>query len=413
MHENEILYITSDIPYPLDVGTKIRRFHLLSAYAMIGRVRLVFFYRHAQELDALEALKPLCVSFHPIPAHTMYRASAWHQVPAWQRRVHLYGTSRPFMASYHFSREMQHVVEELAPTADLVHVSRLQTVSSVETLLTRRPQQQRVVLDLDDIESIRRRRQLQHTSLRWPQRAVACFDLWRLSLYQRRMLDWFDRVLVCSHVDQAYFGSRAVMVVPNGTHVPPDLLLDESDGKTLLYVGSFSYWPNLDGLWFFLREIFPRIQQDVPEVRLLIVGRNPSPEVLALHDGKSICVAGNVPSVEAYYRQATLAIVPLRVGAGTRLKILEAFALGCPVVSTAVGCEGLETVSGQHIAVADDPPAFAQACIALMRHPQRRQSLVAHARALVQQHYTWEAIQERVASLAVSLIEEGAATWTR
>jgi glycosyltransferase involved in cell wall biosynthesis len=170
-------------------------------------------------------------------------------------------------------------------------------------------------------------------------------------------------------------------------------------------VGTFSYWPNLDGLLFFLSHIFPLIQQEIRDVRLFIVGLNPPRHVLQLNDDRTIFVKANVPSIEHYYRQATVSVVPLRAGGGTRIKILEAFALGRPVVSTSLGSEGLDVINGKHLLIADDPHAFAKSCIDLLRTPRLCQDLIVNARELVKQNYTWDSVQSRVEHLARELLD--------
>jgi len=407
MPDRTILYIAPQIPYPLTAGMVIRQYHLLASYARVGRVRLVAFYRHQSELAAVDALKPLCASCHLVPADTMYGEAERANRPRWRRRVEEAVTLKPRGAQLEFSREMQRVVSEIAPDADILHVARLQMVPYIAALTRKKSPAQRFVLDIDDIETVRKRRMLQSFLIESQQRrALEYYDFCKLWLYQRRALRWFDRVFVCSARDREYVGNGKAVVIPNGATVPPAVLPDESDGRTLLYVGTRSYWPNVDGLLYFLRQIFPLIRLEVPHARLLIVGKDPPPDIAALHDGKTVCVEGNVPSVEKYYRQATVSIVPLRVGGGTRLKILEAFAVGRPVISTGVGSEGLDVVNGEHLLVGDDPVSFARSCITLLNDPSLRSSLVARGRDLVEQRYTWESVEGRVERMAHDLLGE-------
>jgi glycosyltransferase involved in cell wall biosynthesis len=161
------------------------------------------------------------------------------------------------------------------------------------------------------------------------------------------------------------------------------------------------------GLRFFVAKVFPLIQEELNGARLLVVGRDTPREVQALHDGQAIFVERTVPSVEEYYQRATVAVVPLRIGAGTRLRILEAFALGRPVVSTTIGCEGLEVVDGRDLLVADEPRALADACIDLLRDPGLRERLVRAGRELVKRHYTWESVHRQVHAVARAVLGGG------
>ena len=408
MSDRTILYISPQIPYPLDVGIRIRIFNLLSAYARLGKVRLVFFYRKEEELAGMEALKPYCDSFHPVSCRTRYE-ERFFMHPPWRRRLEQAVTRMPLNLRLLFSAEMQRIVEDLAPSADIVHVSRLQLAPYIEPLVNKGPTRRRFVLDLDDLETVIKRRELKlHPPGGWKRNAWDYLDLLRLWFYQRKALRLFDRVFVCSEKDRVRLGQgRNVVVVPNGANVPEAIVPDESDGRTLLYLGTLSYPPNRDGLFFFLNEIFPRIRKEVAGARLLIVGKSPPAEIAGLHDGKTIWVEGNVPSVETYYRQSTVSIVPLRMGGGTRLKILEAFAMGRPVVSTSVGCEGLRVANGEQLLISDDPIAFAASCVDLLKNPLLREGLVLRARKLVERDYTWKAVQALVENRSRELLEKG------
>jgi len=408
MADPRILYITSSLPYPLDWGGAIRQFHLLAAYARAAEVRLLFFYDSADELAGIEALKPYCADFHPVPSGTTYRESRFRRLAPWRRRIEEAVRLQPSAARLPFSPEMQTLVEELAPSARLIHVAELNMVAQIRPLRRRPPKGLRFVLDVNDIPTVLKRRMIQaDPALGWRSRAFQYYDLLRLWRYQQNVLRSFDRVLVCSEKDQAYFGDPRVIVVPNGANVPPGMLPDESDGLTFLYLGMLSYWPNVDGLRFFLGRIFPLVRREVPGARLLVVGKNPPPEVLGLHDGTSIFVEANVPDVEKYYRQATVSVVPLRVGGGTRVKILEAFAMGRPVVSTSLGCEGLNVVDGRHLRIADGAALFAAACTELLRNPSLRQRLATNARQLVEERYAWSSIEQRFQATIAALLEEG------
>jgi len=189
-----------------------------------------------------------------------------------------------------------------------------------------------------------------------------------------------------------------VKVIPNA--VCPAALLSESSGtNTLLFVGTMSYPPNADAVRFFCKQIFPLIRQRVPDVKLCVVGLEPPPEVRALEALGNIVVTGEVEDLTEYYRQAQVVIVPMRAGAGTRLKILEAMALGRPVVSTSVGCEGLAVRHGEHLMVADQPADFAGQVIELLANHEQRRRLCQRARRLVEQHHDWNVIGEQFLNL--------------
>jgi len=403
-----IIFVAPRPPYPLNGGMAIRQFHILRAYAQCGRVKLVFFYKDIAQLEAAKPLAAYCESLHPVAVSSTYGESVLSRLPRWRRRLDLTWRLQPRMITSTFSSEMARVVENLSLSADLVHIARLPMVAQVGGLVGRgvRPN---LVLDLDDVETALRRRAACLTGPIWKlHRLVDYSELLRLWAYERQTIGRFDRVFVCSDRDRERLRRPNVMVVPNGADVPAELPRNEPDGRTMLFCGVLSSRGNVDALEFFVGHILPEIQREIPDARLLIVGRAPVPRVRRLDNGGSVRIEADVPSVAEYYRQAALTVVPLRIGAGTRLKILEAWALGVPIVSTSVGCEGLGAVAGEHLLLADDPRQFARSCIALLRNPPLRQQLIKRGRDLVWQAYRWEAIDSRVVAMTQELLSEHA-----
>ena len=182
-------------------------------------------------------------------------------------------------------------------------------------------------------------------------------------------------------------------VIPNGVDVDhfrrrPDA---PADRRRAVFFGTLNYFPNQDGVRFLLSEIWPRIAGAVPEARLDVVGPHPTAEVLA-HRGPRIDVTGPVDDVRVPLERAGVVVVPLRVGGGTRLKILEAMAMSRPVVSTTIGAEGIAATDGRDILIADDPAAFARAVQRVMEDPGLAARLGEGGRALVERRYSWVAV---------------------
>jgi polysaccharide biosynthesis protein PslH len=143
---------------------------------------------------------------------------------------------------------------------------------------------------------------------------------------------------------------------------------------------------------WFCSEILPKIQKHEPQVRLMIVGARPTPEVLALANNPAVTVTGSVPDVRPYGEDCGVFIVPLRSGSGMRVKILNALAMGLPTVSTTVGAEGIRVTDGVDIHLADTADAFAEAVAGLLAEPERAERLAARGRRLMEEHYSWEAL---------------------
>lgn len=196
-----------------------------------------------------------------------------------------------------------------------------------------------------------------------------------------------------------------VAVVPNGVDVAAftPAAPDEEVPNRVVFTGTLGYHPNVQAVLHFARACWPRIHAELPDAEWQIVGSYPPPEVQRLAELPGVTVTGTVPEVQPYLHAASVAVVPLLVGGGTRLKILEALATGKAVVTTSVGCEGLALTPGEHALIEDDPEAFAAAVIALLRDPARRAALGTAGRALVEAQYSWERCAEPLLGVLESL----------
>jgi glycosyltransferase involved in cell wall biosynthesis len=169
--------------------------------------------------------------------------------------------------------------------------------------------------------------------------------------------------------------------------------------------------PNIDGIDWFVRAVYPKVKQACPHVTLDVVGRRPTLAVQALsQDDPTINVYGSVPDVRPYMATADVFIVPLRIGSGTRLKIFEAMATRLAVVSTTVGAEGLAVEHGRHLLLADSPEDFAESIVSLLNEPAQKQSMGDEGYDLVTQNYTWRSATARLHDLCMNLVESNRVT---
>lgn len=166
----------------------------------------------------------------------------------------------------------------------------------------------------------------------------------------------------------------------------------ERGAMNLVFTGSMDWHPNEDAILYFLKEMLPAIRREIPEVALTVVGRNPGERLRQAAREAGIKVTGTVDDVRPYIDEASVYVVPLRIGGGTRLKIFEALAMGKAVVSTSIGAEGLPLVSGEHFLCADQPADFASAVVALLRDPTRRADLGQAGRQLTEERYAWSKV---------------------
>jgi glycosyltransferase involved in cell wall biosynthesis len=212
----------------------------------------------------------------------------------------------------------------------------------------------------------------------------------------------FAALLVTSERDGAlvrhHLPDARPVVVPNGVDTaffhpaPPGAGPAPGADPRIVFTGMMAYYPNHDGALYFADAIWPAIRRALPAARWLIVGAEPPPVVRALDGAAGISVTGRVGDVRPYAWRSGVSVVPLRMGGGTRLKIVEALALGQAVVSTSVGCEGIAVAPGRNLVLADDPAAFAAAVVDLLRDPVRAAAIGAAGRALAEAQYSWPVV---------------------
>ncbi len=223
--------------------------------------------------------------------------------------------------------------------------------------------------------------------------------------FERGVLQDVDRVFVTSPDDAAALDGDCIMV-PNGVDVSEIRPAPLPDSPRLVFTGRLDWLPNVEGLSWFCRSVLPRVRSQVSEVRLDVVGFRPVPDVLALRDD-GVEVHPDVPSTLPYLHGARVAVIPLHVGSGTRLKALEALAAGRPVVGTTVGLAGLDLQPGRTAEVTDDPDEMAAAIVRLLDDDQRASDLAAAGRRHVEEHFDWGPIGDAFVEQMLKLAERG------
>jgi glycosyltransferase involved in cell wall biosynthesis len=246
---------------------------------------------------------------------------------------------------------------------------------------------------------------------RWIGAAYSWIQWRRLRNYEAHVCRSADAVVAVSDADAAALESLVPdlrpAVVPNGV----DLRLYDPIGVTplplgsnvLLFTGKMDFRPNVDGVLWFCDEVWPLVRQRIANAQFFVVGKDPHPRLRRLHDLPGVTVTGWVDQILPYFAGASLYVVPLCVGGGTRLKILEAMAMGLPMVSTTLGAEGLDVESGEQLMLADDPDQFAAAATALLEDESASKRLGAKAQRFVRQRYGWPAIVPRLEEVYASL----------
>jgi glycosyltransferase involved in cell wall biosynthesis len=214
----------------------------------------------------------------------------------------------------------------------------------------------------------------------------------RMGAYEKRIINTTEGCYIASRIDRNALSKdcrESVRILPNVIDVASFTYKPPSNRKTgkIIFTGRFSYKPNRDGAIFFYEKIFSNIKKEFENATFWLVGANPSKDVKRIHDGRDVFVTGFVDDIRTHLQQAEVFACPLRLGGGTRLKILEAMAAGLPVVTTSTGCEGLNVINGRHLFIEDNPAAFAKRITAILRGEIDVVDLCKNARGFVERFH--------------------------
>lgn len=412
----KILFLSPTFPFPLTDGGRIRVFNLLKQVSQKCEVTLLALETLPTDVESIVHLERFGIQVHlvrhggelpPVSLGTILRAFlkrvpitvARYNVPAYRQKF------KELVATETF--DLVHY--------EMFHVAQFHTETDLPSLLSQQ-----------NVDSAIWRRLCQETAnplrkcLYWTQQRA-------FERYERLINPKFDIVTCASEIDKQAFQRTSAEsrfeIIPNGVDIedyqPDSTPVGETSGLDaieqtspsrlnahephLIYIGSMDWYPNEDAVTFFADEVLPRIHEKLPNVQFSAVGGNPSPRVQKLAENPQILVTGRVPEIKPYFARATVFVVPLRIGSGTRLKILEALAMGKAVVSTTVGAEGLDLGIGEEILIADEPKAFAEAVLRLLTDASLRRKLGEKGRARVERDYDWRGIGEKLLGFYESL----------
>lgn len=415
----KLLFLTPQIPFPPRQGTALRNWGLISHLAQRHEIWLMSFVDGPVPAAWPDELHAACqrIAAFPVPKRTI------------QDRLRTLLTSRlPDMAwrlwSPEFAAQFQAWIQQ--EHFDIVQIEGIELaryiLSAQSSVLGSK--HSALIFDDHNCEYLMQKRWFER-DIKNPRRLhAALYSLaqWRkLAAFERTSIQSAQATLCCSAEDRAALQQLAPVsdphVIYNGIDMATYAAFQMSDVKsdtsnvkhqtpnatsrqlpaanhqpTLVFTGKMDFRPNIDAMLWFGREVWPRIRQAQPQTRWLVVGQKPSPRLDVLRSDPNIEITGEVPDPRPYIAQATVYIAPLRVGGGTRFKLMEAMAMRRPIVTTRLGCEGFDITPGREMMLADAPADFAEAVLALLNDPARARAMTEYAFAFVAQQYDWSAI---------------------
>ena len=386
-----LLWLTAKPPFPLVDGGRIAVYEPLRRLAARGHHITLLTFRPPDEDPAnLAPLSEFC-QVESVPHDTRTRLAGIAR--------NLF-SSLPYNVVKYQSPVMAQRLEEILAREpfDVVHLEQVHLAGY--RAITQGKWQIPTVLRQQNVEShLAERYWRTQTGLR---RLYARLLAHRMRHYEAAMCAVMDRCLAITAEDAQRLHTLSpqanVCVVPAGVDTAAFCPLPgNEEPDTLVFVGAMDWLPNADAALWFCQEVLPAIRRECPALQLYIVGKDPAPEVLRLAES-GVYVTGFVEDVRDYFARATVFVVPLRIGGGMRVKLLQALAMERAVVSTSIGAEGIAVTHGQNILLADSAPDFARCVVDLLRAPQLRARLGQNGRRLVAENYSWEAATDLLES---------------
>jgi sugar transferase (PEP-CTERM/EpsH1 system associated) len=401
---DDLLLLVHRIPYPPNKGDKIRSYHLLQHLAKHYRVHLATFVDDADDWQHLTRVQALCASSYFAPLNPKL---------ARVRSLGALLANRSLSLDYYRDRGLRNWVDA---TMAQDHIKRIVVFSSAMAQYAEAYPQARRVVDLCDVDSDKWRQYADKKS--WPMSMLYRHEAKQLLAYERKTARECDAALLVSEPEAALFRQLAPESAAKIGHfnngVDTAYFAPESSGenpfpagkRALVFTGAMDYWPNVDAVSWFAKEILPAVLARHPDTLFAIVGARPSAEVQALAALPNVLVTGTVPDVRPYVGHATVCVAPLRIARGIQNKVLEAMSMAKTVIVSPQALEGIKATPGRDLLLADGAAAFAAAVNAALDAPDTAHGIA--ARDTVISHYGWAANLAPVVTLLEQATPESA-----
>lgn len=396
-----ILFLTQVFPFPLDAGPKIRAYYVLRHLAQQHEVTLISFVRATHTPAAVAHLREFCTAVHTVPMPRSKMLDGAHLLRSLV-------TGQPFIIARDSVATMRRLLAQVLRESsfDVVHADQLWMAPYALWARRHVPGKAvpKIILDQHNAVYLIPQRLIDaETNLL--KHKILELESRKLIRYEIDICRQFDRVVWVTHDDYAAVQQQvtAGLTVPNAGVIPicgapgeVPMLERKADVRRVTFLGGLHYPPNAQGILWFAEAIFPKILAAAPDAVLTVIGKQPPEKLHALGiPPRNLEVTGFVADPQRYLRETSAFIVPLQAGGGMRVKILDAWQWGIPIVSTRVGAEGIKLCEGQNILLADSPTEFAQATLRLLRQPLWGQQLATAGRHWVEQHYNWRTVYQR------------------
>lgn len=385
-----LLFLTQVLPYPLDAGPKTRAYYVLRHLAQGHRVTLLSFVRETDRPGALDHLRTFCDAVHTVRMRRSRLRDAQHLARS-------LGANTPFLIARDTVPEMAARVRQLVGSGefDAVHADQLWMAPYALLARDAAPPHRRPALVLDQHNAVFQiPRRLAHDESNIFKRRVLELEARKLLRYEGEVCGRFDHVAWVTREDRTALPavtspSTIIPICVDPHNQPP--LPHRQDAHRVTFLGGLHWPPNAEGMAWFAREVWPQVQAQAPEAVLTVIGKNPPQELIEL-SGSHVEVTGYVGDPRPYLEETAAFIVPLHAGGGMRVKILDAWLWGLPLVTTTIGGEGIDVRDGVNALVADSPDALAAAVLDLLREPEQAAQLAAAGRATVEDQYNWHTV---------------------
>ncbi len=415
MKRYKILFVAARPPYPLDTGAKIRSHHILAGLCKEHDVDVLTYWDEtlderwsvgAGEIGVKRLVQVDNVRLNQRLSVIGFAWSILRGLPATVGKYQTKGLRRAFCRMLNNDYDLVHI-EHVHLSWLLRHVDRTRVACSLDAHNV----ETQIAIRMRDMarSPVKKIALALHAGnmRRFEKKAFAYSDMIMAvseedaGLIREMSAVGLTVALVENGVDIDYFSRKKSAGNGNFTPTPPQ--------PTLVFVGSMDWQPNIDGVLWFAEKILPLVRRGASCCRFVVVGRNPTQAILDLAvPGNGVYVTGTVEDVRPYLTEAAIVVVPLRYGGGTRLKILEAFAMELPVVSTTLGCEGIVYRDGRHLLVADDPEEFARKCCHLLDDADGAAKIAGQARLLALEKYSWRVISAKMLQALSAVLEQRA-----